>query len=100
MPLQQEIETKEMTKRIIKWDGYCRRISDLEARYLLTSLWEENANDVVKQWHKLGHVLIAKYSDNYSNLPDNEEPHNIGYDSKWLALNNYKNGATSYKMKP
>jgi hypothetical protein len=45
-------------------------------------------------------MLIAKYSDGYCNLPCQDDAQYIGYSSKWLALTNYKDGLTSYAMKP
>lgn len=100
LQLQQKIENDELQKTIHKWDECCQGKSSQEAREILTRLGEENAREVVKQWHNLGYTLIAKYSDGYCNLPDGAEPQNIGYSSKWLALTNYKEGPTSYNMKP
>lgn len=100
LPLQQKIETREIQEMIHQWDECCLGKSGKEARDLLTRLGKENANNVVKCWHDLGYMLIARYSDGYCNLPEGEEPQNIGYSSKWLALTNYKEGPTSYEMKP
>ncbi len=100
MPLQQKIENEECQVMIHQWDECCRGKSDPESRELITKLVEENAKKVLKQWQNLGHVLIAKYSDGYCNLPEDKEPQNIGYNSSWLALTNYKDGPTTYKMKP
>jgi len=100
LPLQQKIENEEIQKTIRQWDECCQGKSGREVRDLLTGLGEKNANKVVKKWHDLAYRLIARYSDGYSNLPEDNEPRNIGYSSKWLALTNYKDGPTSYEMKP
>ena len=100
LPLQQKIETGGLQKTIRQWDECCRGKSGQEARNMLTRLGKKHANEVIKQWHDLGYKLIAKYSDGYCNLSCDKEPQNIGYCSKWLALTNYKEGPTSYEMKP
>ncbi len=100
IPVQKKIEELEFPKMIHQWDELCQNKSDQETRVILTKLGEENADKVIKQWHDLGDMLITKYADGYCNLPDQDEPQNIGYGSEWLALTNYKNGPTSYVMKP
>jgi len=99
-PTQQQIEEAEFPKMIHEWDELCRNKNDREAREILTKLGEENADLVIKQWHDLGDMLVTKYADGYCNLSNQDEPQNIGYGSEWLALTNYKNGPTSYTMKP
>ena len=99
-PTQQQIEEAEFPKMIHEWDELCRNKNEREAREILTKLGEENADLVIKQWHDLGDMLVTKYADGYCNLSNQDEPQNIGYGSEWLALTNYKNGPTSYTMKP
>jgi dipeptidase len=100
LPLQQEIEAEEFQKTVHQWDKCCKGKSDREAREILTRLSEENANEVIKKWHDLGNTLITKYSNGYCNLRGEDKPQSIGYSSEWLVRTNYKNGPTSYEMKP
>lgn len=100
LPIQQQIEEAEFPKMIQEWDELCRNKNDQEAREILTKLGEDNADLVIKQWHDLGDMLVTKYADGYCNLANQDEPQNIGYSSEWLSLTNYKNGPTSYTMKP
>jgi dipeptidase len=100
LPLQQQIEAAEFPEMIHRWDELCRGKSGPKVRELVAELGAKNANAVIKQWRDLGDMLIAKYSDGYCNLPDQDEAQNIGYSSKWLALTNYQDGPLSYGMKP
>jgi dipeptidase len=100
LPLQQRLENHQLQITIPEWDQLCRENHGQDLRDLLAKRATENAALVICEWHKLAGMLIAKYSDGYCNLPDQEEAQNIGYGSPWLALTNYKNGPTSYAMKP
>lgn len=100
LPLQQLIEKAEFDMIVHQWDEQCRGKSGREVRELITELGARNAKSVLEKWHELGYTLIAKYSDGYCNLPDQKEAQNIGYSSRWLAHTNYKDGPTSYEMKP
>ncbi len=70
---------------------------------------------MLKRWWDLADTLVAKYSDGYINLPGEDDPKEedekeedekedypkeIGYPSTWLSHTNYKEGPTSYDMKP
>jgi dipeptidase len=98
LPLQQKLESRE-SQIILDWDKACREKGGREPREMLAKFGEDNAAVIIDKWHELAGELIAKYSDGYCNLQDQDEALAIGYDSKWLSHTNYKEGPTSYKMK-
>jgi len=61
---------------------------------------QDIAEDVVGGWWDFAKELIAKYSDGYINLPNQEAPVDIGYPSTWLIHTDYSKGPTTYDMRP
>jgi len=98
LPLQEELELRQL-KRIQEWDNAVQDRPN-EAIKLVTDFCEENAREILKQWWELADTLVAKYSDGYINLPNEPGAKEIGYPSTWLSYTNYKDGPTSYDMKP
>jgi len=90
LPLQEELEQKGLEK-VREWDA--AKIDDI------TKLCAEFADRVLRDWRDLAYQLIAKYSDGYINLPD-KGARNVGYPPTWLNVTNYKDGPTTYDMKP
>lgn len=99
-PLQQELEELQLNL-IIQLDDKIKHAKPNKAIETVTAFCKENTKNLLKRWWMLADTLIAKYSDGYINLPgpDNEAI-GIGYSSVWLSYTNYKDGPTSYNMKP
>lgn len=109
-PLQEELELMQL-KLIGKWDSEVQGKSKSDGIKKVTDLCKKNSKEVLKKWMELAYKLIAKYSDGYINLTDAElkgvsDPKtdlaaiSIGYPSTWLSHTNYKDGPTTYDIKP
>jgi len=68
------------------------------AKEYLTSYCQVNANYIISQWWEFFHLLAAKYSDGFINIP--KVGIKMGYPQWWKDQVGYKNGPTSYQKKP
>ncbi len=100
LPKQEELELA-LLERLAQLEEEVRDLPPDEAARRVTRWCEENAERVLAEWWRLADTLVAKYSDGYVNLPDPDaKATDVGYDAVWLSKTNYKEGPTTYDMKP
>lgn len=83
-----------------EWDAECQEMSDSEAVAYITEECAKNSSELLKKWWELADMLVAKYSDGYCNTKEQLAAKDIGYGATWLSYTNYKDGPTTYDMKP
>ncbi len=110
LPLQEELEVKQL-EAIHELDEKLKKNQHADHIKFITFFCEEYSGHLLKRWWDLADTLVAKYSDGYINLPDKVQDNKnkpvkegaakeVGYSAEWLSHTNYKDGPTTYDMKP